>query len=170
MIKIQYQLTEDDFVDAHFAHMRNRYGMLGVIPPPVLSTVMFVVALAIVVCLMVAKKDSPVSWLFVSVGAFVLFPLGILSYLWSGIPFRSQFRKTKSLQAPGQIEIDDEGITYTTADSQGKTHWTYFEKWRESQQAFLLYFQKAMFFIVPKKLLLSEDVPALRELLKNKIR
>jgi len=143
MIKIEYQLTEDDWVDAHFAHMRTRYGMLGVIPAPVLSAVMFVVALAIVAYLIVVSKDSPISWVLVSVGAFVLFPLGILSYLWSGIPFRNQFRKTKSLQALGQIEIDDEGITYNSSASQAKTHWTYFEKWRESEQAFLLYFQKS---------------------------
>jgi len=169
MIKIEYQITEDDWVDAHFAHMRFRYGMLGAIPAPALSAAMFVVALAIVVCLIVVPKESSISWVLVSVGAFVLFPLGILGYLWAGIPFRNQFRKTKSLQAPGQIEIDEEGIIYSSSASQGRTHWTYFEKWRESEQAFLLYFQKAMFLIIPKKLLLNEDLSALRQLLKNKI-
>lgn len=156
-----FQLTEDDFVDAQLSYVRSQYRK----PKTAIPLAMFAL-LAILGCALAlfdprsksARQLAPMV-ILVIVGA------AILAYLFSGHPFRKQFRKIRALHMPLQITLTDSEIVYTSESGQSKTGWEAIERWQESKGSFMLFTQPRVFFIVPKRVMQPEQVVACRELL-----
>ncbi len=153
-VTFQFQLDEDDFVDAHLAHLRKTVGASGWKP---------IFALAIFGPVLIFSAIR------IIIALFLIFSF-LAAYIWSGIPFRRQFRKLKSLHKPMEISVGDEVILYRSATGESKSRWEAFEAWKESKKSFLLYTQPRLFFIVPKRVMQTDEVAVFRELLRSRIR
>lgn len=165
MIAAEFQLTSDDYTEAQFSHSSRIFGKTFVSGILALSP-----ALALVVTMLIYYMDPAKGpqlfplWIFLG----VLLLLMIL--LRSGALYRIQFNRIKALHGPIHFEAGDDGVVYLTSRGESKTKWEGFEGWRESEGSFLLYPQPRAFLLVPKRVLETEQVTALRELLRSRIR
>ena|ERR1700674_4620875 len=166
----QFQLTEDDFVDAQLTHLRktmapSRWKLVLRLGIPV--TFLICSAALTVVALVnhdmqLIKQVAPAGYVFLGL-------LLVTLYVWSGIPFRVQFRKLKAWHRPMEMVVGDDAVSYTSPTGEGRSRWEAFEAWRESKKSFLLYPQPRIFFIVPKRAMQPDQISVLRELLKSRI-
>lgn len=92
-----------------------------------------------------------------------------IGYLWSGIPYRMRFRRTPALHSPYEIEAGPEGMSFTTANGHTQMLWEGYVDFQESQKNFLLYTQRNLFFVLPKRALPAEEISSFRELAKSHI-
>ena len=156
-----FELTEDDFVDAQLSFVRSQYQKPKVAIPLAIFALLAVVGC---ICLLIdprsqsARQFAPMVYLVIAGAA-------ILTYLFSGHPFRRQFRKIRALHAPLQVTLTDSEIVYTSENGQSKTNWGAIERWQESKGSFMLFTQPRVFFIVPKRVMQPEQIVVCRELL-----
>jgi len=163
MIAAEFQLTQDDYVEAQLGHLSNRLRKLFTVGLPVLGAAL---AITVVIRLMDPAKTRQLipSWIFL--GAVLL----LMGLLRSGMLQRMQFHRLKAPHQLIRFEAGDGGVVYRTSQSESTTKWEAFEKWQESKKSFLLYVQPKLFFVVPKRVLDLGQVTALRELLAGRIR
>jgi hypothetical protein len=162
-MKAAFQLTPDDYVDAQRTHLRKVLGKKTILLFAIPTLALALYAWAFI-------HWSP--QFFLQLKPFGYVALGVvflIAYFWSGFPFRVQFRKISALHSPYQVEAGPEGMNFTSVI--GHTHqlWQGFEDFQESKRNFLLYTQRNLFFIVPKRALQPEEVSSFRELAKSRI-
>ena len=164
MIAADFQLTQDDYVEAQLS----RYGrkLRQIFVPGIV-----VLGAALAVTVVIALTDPAIkasqlvrAWIFLATLSL------LLVFLRSGMLYRMQFRRLQALHEPIRFEAEEGGIVYCTAKSKGVSKWEAFEKWQESKSSFLLYLHPRLFILIPKRVLDGEQVHALRELLKSRIR
>jgi hypothetical protein len=162
MIAAEFQLTRDDYAEAQVSHIRKILGYkLG------LAALVLGAALAITVA--IAWMDPAnirqlvPSWIFFA--AMFLFAF----LLRSGLLYRMQFDRMKSLHDPIHFEAGDAGVVYRTTTGESTRKWEGFEKWGESAGSFRLYVQPRLFLLVPKRGLGEGQKAALRQLLQGRI-
>jgi hypothetical protein len=164
MIAAEFQLTSDDYTEAQFSHSNRIFGKTFVSGILLLSP-----ALALVVTMLIyymdPAKGSRLVPLWIFLGALLL----LMILLRSGALYRIRFNRIKALHEPIHFEAGDSGVVYRTSRSESKIKWEGFERWRESEGSFLLYLQPRAFLLVPKRVLKTEQVTALRELLRSRI-
>jgi len=51
-----------------------------------------------------------------------------------------------------QIALNEEGIEFSTADSNGMIRWEKFLKWRQNDNYLLVYLMPRMYYIIPKSI------------------
>jgi hypothetical protein len=167
----QFQLTADDYASAQLTHFRKAMA------PSKWRLVLNLVSLGVILIFgafvglfallghdwQLIKDVAPSGYVF-------LFFLLLTLYVWSGIPYRRQFRKLKALQRPMEIVVGDDAVSYTSAVGESKLRWEGFEAWRESKKIFLLYPQANIFVMLPKRVMQPDQIPAFREILKDRIR
>ena len=162
MIAAEFQLTSDDYAEAQLDHFTKVLGKK-------LILYIFVLGAAVVVTLLIAltdpakRREMLPAWIFL--GAVLL--LGVL--VRSKVFYRMQFNRTKALHAPIHFEAGDDGVVFRSQRGESTTKWEGLEKWRESKGSFLLYPQRRLFFVVPKRVLDVGQVAAFRELLRKHI-
>ena len=93
----------------------------------------------------------------------------LIVWIWSGLPYRQQFRKIRALQLPMQISVTDSEISYTSPNGQSKSLWAAIEAWRESKNIFMFYTQPNLFYVLPKRVMNADEITAFRELLLSKV-
>jgi len=163
----EYQLNEDDFVDAQRMHMRKALGRVSRAAFVLFGII--IVSAIVVTIYWFTRGSSEVGHqlqpfvLFVTVGVLVIL------YIWSGIPYRRHFRKIRALQTPMKFAVNEDEVLASSARGEGKIAWTAFEDWRESKKNFLLYSQPNLFHVVPKRVMQSHQISVFRDLLKNRI-
>jgi hypothetical protein len=162
-MKVEFQLTADDYADAQWTHARKSLGKL-----PIVALIFIGLSGMVYVwglfhpSLQLVAQFRPMGYL-----ALLLAILGF--YLWSGLPYRMQFRKTPALQSPFQVEAGPEGITIIGVNGHSYRAWQGFIAFRESKKSFLLYMQRRAFFILPKRASQPEELSSFRELAKSHI-
>jgi YcxB-like protein len=164
MIVAEFQLTQDDYVEAQLSH----YGKLGkmiFVPGMVVLGAALVVTLAIALTDPATTSQLAPSWIFLA----ALFLAVILLRSGPGMLHRMQFNRLRALHEPIRFEAGEGGIVYNTGKSESTTKWEAFEKWKESKGSFLLYVQPRLYFLVPKRVLDGAQVDAFRELLKSRV-
>ena len=163
-MKLNIQLTDDDYVKAQYLHMRPRpifkwtgY-FLGAL---VIATITFSIFLAIV-----GRGDF----------APTIFLGGCLAYIAFLFAFlmprrvRKTFRQQKALQLPYSYELTDEFFISTAEYGGTKMTWDYFRKWKEGKTIFTVYQSDRIMQIIPKRAFKSEEeMVQFRELLTKKI-
>jgi hypothetical protein len=162
MIAAEFQLTSDDYVEAQNSHARFFGKWLG------LGALVLGAALAITVLIagMDPTKTQQMIPVWVTFGAMLL----VVILVRFGTFYRMQFNRLKGLHAPIHFEAGDAGVVYRTSKGESTTKWEGFENWAESKGSFRLYVQPRLFFVVPKRVLDGEQVAALRELLRSRVR
>jgi hypothetical protein len=107
-MKVEFQLTADDYVAAQRAHLRKTLGKkaIAIFAIPVLAIIFYSWVLI-----------NPSNNLYLQVRPFGYLALAVacvIAYVWSGIPYRLQFRKLESLHSPWKIEAGVEGMDFTS--------------------------------------------------------
>jgi hypothetical protein len=157
-----FQLSEKDFIDAQRTHLRKRYAKAGIV-----SIVGFgcLVLLGIVGgVLWLIDRNSQIAKQMTPLTILVMIGCLLMLWVWSGLPYRQQFRKIRALQLPMQISVTDTEISYESQNGQSKISWSAIEAWRESKSIFMLYTQPSVFSILPKRVLNADEITAFRAL------
>ena len=69
-----------------------------------------------------------------------------------------------------QIALNEEGIEFSTADSNGMIRWEKFLKWRQNDNYLLVYLMPRMYYIIPKSIEASGfDLAALTSALETNL-
>lgn len=93
----------------------------------------------------------------------LLFPASFLAFLvaYQFIILPRQvarmFNQQKSLSAPFEMEMTDEGLLYRNEFGSGLTLWSHFIKWKENKEMLLLYRNDIMFNMLPRRLFHDES-------------
>jgi hypothetical protein len=167
MIAAEFQLTQDDYVEAQLSHFGRTLGKIFV-PGVVVLGAAFAVTLVIALTDPATASQLVPSWIFLA-ALFVLMIL-LRSGMLPRMLHRMQFNRLRALHGPIRFEAREGDIAYCTGTSESITKWEAFEKWKESNGGFLLYVQPRLYFLVPKRVLDEAQVAAFRELLKSRIR
>jgi len=162
MIAAEFQLTSDDYAQAHATHLANVLGKRLILATFVLGSALLV-TLFITLTDPAARPEILPAWIFL-VGMLLLAVL-----LRSKALYRMQFKKVKALHEPIHFEVGNNGVVFRNRRGVTTVNWEGLEKWRESKSSFLLYVQPRLFFVVPKRVLDIDQVAALRELLRSRV-
>jgi len=162
MINSDFQLTQDDYAEAQVSHFTSKLGRR-------FFWVMLLSAAALLVMVANGLVDPTKAREMAAPGIFFATMLLLMAWLRSGMLYRRQFNRLKPLQQTIHFEAGESGIVYRTSKGESTTRWEGFERWRESTGCFLLYVQPRLFFVVPKRVLNSEQVATFRELLRSRI-
>jgi hypothetical protein len=164
---LDFQLNEDDYVDAQQTHLRKSLRGLSGILPAIFALMALLGIIGLVFWLI--QPSNEMGRQLAPMSGFVVLVITMGFYVRSGLLYRRQFRKIKALQRPMQMAFDNDEIVYTSPTAQAKILWSAFEDWRESKNSFLLYPQPRMFYIVPKRAIQADQIPAFRSILEARI-
>jgi hypothetical protein len=164
-MQIEYQITEDDFESAAWLALRK-----GAIP----GTFQFYyglafIALWIFLCL-APVLATPNIRSFVDSLLFASFGFAILSWrlLFTKFKFRREYRRSPLLHLRTSLEIDAMGPHFKTSESDSRSSWQTYSKYRESKSTFLLSPSGNKIFIpIPKRELSQAQITELRTLFET---
>jgi hypothetical protein len=162
MIKGTY--TADDLVSAQWLHVRPRRSLrvVGILLAAVLCLA------GVVMFIGPSGSDWPWGkWLYLASLAYfpILFAVGM--------PYRTRrsFRQRKDLHRECSFAASDDGLRVQSGDIQGLKPWSDYLKWKEGDDAFLLYMSDNMYQVVPRRFFDSaSDVDTFRALLEKNVR
>jgi hypothetical protein len=160
-MRIEYQISEDDFVSAAKLAMRKRSAFAGyrIYIWPVLGAVLILFGAVAAI----GKRDVSGLWPVMLWGSILL----ALPMLWA-FQFRRVYRKSPMLQGRRTLEIDDTSLHFTSANSDGRTNWQAYIKFAESNETFILFQQGNQIFIpIPKRELSQSQITELRSLFET---
>jgi YcxB-like protein len=161
-----FQLTEDDFVDAQRFHLRTyvltkwKGRLLVFVFVLAIAGTIGAVAYALIDGdMQLMRQLSPflllvLLWLFLTVRVY-----------WSGAIFRKKFRKFRALNDLQQVTLTESEILYTSVKGQSRIVWQGLEAAHESNGNFLFYTQPGLFYPLPKRVMQPEQIIACRELM-----
>ena len=164
-MQIDYELTQQDFIDSFAAH-RNR-NVFGKWLTRIFIWVVFGFAALLGVGLLVQRNAET---------AKALVPFFFLISFWIGIPrvirwrsARNQFLKQPGAQGPQSVSLDGAGVHWRWNCGSSDVAWQNYIRVVEGRKHFLLYASPACFNIVPKRALTPETLLELQSLLKQNI-
>jgi hypothetical protein len=162
-MRIEYQITEDDFVAASKLAMRKRFkrAALQLYLFPAVGA-LFLIAAAITA---VAKHNLS--------GMLPIFLWGVIlvciPQLWS-YQFRRAYRKNPRLRDRRTLDLDDSHLRFKTDNSDSHTTWQSYTRFFEDDKTFILFQQGNRFFIsIPKRELSSSQIAELRSIFASRL-
>jgi YcxB-like protein len=163
-MKLNIQLTPEDYVKATFIHMR---------PRPFFKYLGYFMLLLIVIVLPISIYEAAAHQKDIIVPAGIILSLAFLAWNFGiTVPKRVRkiFKQQKALHTPYSFAITTESILIKSERGETNLTWDYFLKWKESKDLFLLYSSDVMFHMIPKRCFTSPDEAVqFRSLLLEKI-
>jgi hypothetical protein len=107
-------------------------------------------------------------------GVWVCMMIGVL-LLWRGMggayrwAAKAQFAKSPVVREQNRLEVNDTGLKVDCGIARGEANWKAYTRYVESNDTFLLYTSPALFVIIPKRVLQSDQIDEFRNLLKNNV-
>jgi hypothetical protein len=161
-VEVEYQLTEDEYVEAQLGYWRQarRFNMIRL--EMVLASVL--VLFAAVVFALPGIADKVPAW-----GAICLSTLLLLNrYVVAPYKIRRIFRRSPNTRAPHRLAIDDENLRIVLPDSSEDLRWEAFQRAHELKAEFLLMYGPRSFVIVPKRAFDREGLDDFSRVLRHK--
>ncbi len=157
-MKINGQLTAEDYLRAQYLHMRpGRLAAAG------LYILLGLVVLGILGSLYptIAAGDPIQSMIFIL--PFLVIVLFIVLYYYVLFPRRVQriYEQQKEMSASFEHEITPEGLASSNQYGYANRPWGNFRKWRENKDLLLLYLSDVQFILLPKRFCTPEQLAAL---------
>jgi YcxB-like protein len=162
MITAEYQLTADEFAEAQAGALRSVLGRKIWFLYLLMSTLPVGLAFTLLGDATLAQQFRPA--MILGAAATLFFALN-----QTGVWHRAQFKRNKALQAPTRLRADNLALSLANSRGNSTTNWTSFTIWKELQSSFILYPQKGIMFIVPKRAFAAESLDGFRKLLQDKI-
>lgn len=128
-------------------------------------------AIAVAILALTALLDPHVlkagAWGGLTGGVFVVLPgRNVLNPLQA----ERHYKNYKEIQEPVTIQLKDEGIRFSTADSGGLIRWERIFKWRQNENYLLIYPMPQLYHIIPKSITDSGfDISSLITLLQSEV-
>jgi hypothetical protein len=157
-MRIEYQISEDDFVTAGKLAMRKRFkrAAVQIYLFPILGAVFFVAALITAI----AKHNLSGMLPIMLWGALLL----CIPLLWS-YQFRRVYRKNPLLRDRRTVDLDDSHLRFKTESSDSRVPWQSYTRFFEDDKTFILFQQGNKFFItIPKHELSPSQITELRSI------
>lgn len=83
---------------------------------------------------------------------------------------RRHYRKYKAIHEPITINLKEEGIKFSTADSSSLFRWEKILKWRQNEEYLLVYPMPRLYYIIPKSIRESGfELSKLIQMLQEKV-
>ena len=162
-MEITYELTQKDFTQAFFAH-RNR--------KPVMKWTRRIIILLLIglfVFLLfgatLAHNIRPLLPMFGIIILWIAVASGV-TYWWSA---RRQFRKQPGAQGQRSLLLDASGTHWRWDGGNSDVEWKNYIRTVEGKDQILFYTSPVCFNILPKRALAPEQLPEIRDLLKQNI-
>lgn len=163
MMTIHGQLTEQDYLQAQQLHMQLSGWARSL---PYVALALWVVDLILVG--FKASQGRPGFLLaLLPVTLFFLFIRLLPRFL---LPRQAKrlFRQNQEISAPLAMEFSENGMKFTNSFGHNERSWSHFVKWKEDEQALLLYHSDQIFNLIPKRLLAeADDLSFVRERLQK---
>lgn len=99
--------------------------------------------------------------------AIVSLVLGMLRLQLPGRT-RRRFSEERSLHGEVRLSWSEDHLTFETSNGHSRHSWDEFGKWAESKAVFIVFYTERLFSFVPKRVLSSNEVEELRELLARR--
>lgn len=141
----QYNITEDDYIQAaklngriHARHKRWYYLIGGSL---------------LIAGGLLFYFEHPI-WTFALWGAVaggVIFPL-TMRYVVYPPMLRRNYRNYSAIQKPGTINVTDDGIELSAADTEGLLRWADIFAWRENRHVLLVFLAPGIYHIIPQSI------------------
>jgi hypothetical protein len=157
-MRIEYQISEEDFVAAGKLAMRKRFkrAAVQIYLFPIIGAV-FLAAAAITA---IAKHNLSAMWPIMLWGAILV----CIPLLWS-YKFRRVYRKTPPLHDRRTLDLDDTHLSFKTQNSNSRTPWQSYTRFFEDDKTFILFQQGNQFFVpIPKHELSPSQITELRSI------
>jgi YcxB-like protein len=140
----KYRVSEDDYVNA--------MALFGKITWAITATLL---GLALLLLGLAVWGPPSIRGISISgmIGGCVFLVLG--RYIFSPWIARRHYRNYKAIQEEFTIEILDDCVHISTADSGGKIKWANIHKWRHNDDYILIFPMPRIYYVVPKSLAAS---------------
>lgn len=165
-MEVSYKLTQDDFYEAFVAHRNGTRSGRWVVRIVVAAAVLLTAATGYI---LVTFHDKEMFWAAVPLFLFGAFPVNIL-WLAPRLAARNQFKKQPLAHHPATLTVTSEAMQWRTADASSETRWAGFIRWIESKNEILLYPQRSIFLIIPKRAFSPNQLPELRSRLRENVK
>jgi hypothetical protein len=165
MMPIEYEISEQDFVDAHKLAIKkhpNSRTRLILLIVPYWGLLLF---LAVVWNVL----QSGIRWDSGLVVTFALGLFGLASPWLVKQSVKKSYRKTASMHSPRTLLVDDTGLSFSSSDFSSQLKWPFFVKFAEDDKSFVLYQSNQIFHPIPKRQLTPEQISELRDVFTQHI-
>jgi hypothetical protein len=164
-MQINYQLSEDDFVEAYGVH-RDRTAFKKWSMRLFIALIVFMSVVVFAAALVDHSQQAAKNlFLFTVLLAFWIVTLSAFPR-WN---MRRQFRKQPGAQGPRTVTFEADGAHWRWDGGSGDIAWKNYTRWVEGKNQILFYTSPACFNILPTHGLPPEQILDLRELLKQNI-
>jgi hypothetical protein len=150
-MKSTISLTVDDLIAAQKLHLRPRKAFLFLLAP----LVVIVAALALFGVVNAFLRDSSDKSWWWAIGLLAYF--GLLYYRIVYSSARTQFKQSKKLSVPFELEFTDESYRTRADWGSSEMKYTEFHKWRFNETVILLYHSDKLFQMIPRRAFPSDD-------------
>jgi hypothetical protein len=160
-VEVEYQLTEDEHLQAQLGYWRQarRFNMIRL--EMVLASVL--ILFAVVIFVLPRIPDKVPAW-----GAITLSALLLLNrYVVAPYKIRRVFRQSPNTRAPHRLAINEENLRIVLPNSSEDFRWEAFQR-AQLNAEFLLMYGPRSFVIVPKRAFDSEGLERFRSVLRDK--
>jgi hypothetical protein len=157
-MRIEYQITEDDFVTASKLAMRKRFkrAAVQIYLFPVVGALFFLAA-----AITAIAKHNLSGMVPILLWGLILICIPLL---WS-YQFRRAYRKNPLLRDRRTLDLDDSHLSFNTENSNSRTTWQSYTRFFEDDKTFILFQQGNRFFItIPKRELSPSQITELRSI------
>jgi len=164
-MQFTYELTADDYRHALLAYRNRNFFSRWAIRFLVL---LFTPWAALQAYLIFATDQSWLSWSL----PLTLFAMCVLLFQHWGAPYfnaRRQFRNTPSAHGSITLEVQDGGLRFRSASTDGSVLWDHYIKWIEDDSVFVLFSSPLIFVLIPKRAFDSDQLHQFKETLRQKI-
>jgi hypothetical protein len=161
-VEVEYQLTEDEYLDAQLGYWRQarRFNMIRL----EMGLASVLILFAVVVFALPGVGDKVPAW-----GAICLSALLLLNrYVVAPYKIRRVFRQSPNTRAPHRLAIDEESLKIVLPNSSEDLRWEAFQRAHELKAEFLLMYGPRSFVIVPKRAFNMEGLNDFGRVLRDK--
>jgi hypothetical protein len=168
-IALEFEYTSKDYLEASRTHARRRR-FTDILWYFIVSMFVFLAGFTVIDALWLDTR--PINLTLTQVGGYLL--VAFFLFLWSPFFFRLMVRKRWKMQPQLlkkiSYEINPDMVRVVTETSTGEMKWASFTRFVESKNVFLLYPNKLVFHIIPKRAFAStSDMESFRDLATSKI-
>jgi len=127
-------------------------------------------ALTIPVCLLMGIFQRTSEDLKVALGGLT-FAVLWFTFMLAGPWFsaRRQFKGSPSAQSPVTLEASDNGLAYHSPHAESKVSWSAYVAWGENNSTFVILPQPRIYFPIPKRAFLPEQLDEFRDILRRNV-
>jgi hypothetical protein len=161
-VEVEYQLTEDEYLQAQLGYWRQarRFNMIRL--EIVLASVL--ILFAVVIFVFPGIPDKVPAWGAITFSALLL----LNRYVVAPYKIRRVFRQSPNSRAPHRLAINEQNLRIVLPNSSEELRWEAFQGAHELNAEFLLMYGPRSFVIVPKRAFDREGLERFRSVLRDK--